>query len=551
MNKGTAIVGFVLSFIAGMILVWGIGRSPGASATKEEGAQEAAPGSVALNPGAVQVELFVMSQCPYGVQAEAAFVDVVKKLGNDLDFKVEYVGRKMPNGDLSTMHGAKELKGNIVQACAMKHAPTKWWDFILCQNENWKEVDSNWEACATKVGVPNDKLAACADGEEGKSLVAASFDKANTPGPDGKPRATGSPTIYINGEKYQGARRAGDIMRTICSKYATQPAACKDIPEAPKVNVTVLSDARCKDCNTRGIEGTIKQKIANPVVTKLDYSDAAGKKLFDEVKPGKLPALIFDATLDADKDAKMAFSRGMKQAGDYKIVSVGRDWNPACADEGGCATDECKLSLHCRAEIAAVPNKVELFIMSQCPFGVEAFNAMKEVTANFKKNDAKVDLVVNYIGNGDANNLSSMHGKPEVDEDLRQVCAMKHYDENDKWMDYLWCRMKDKDWKTGNWEDCTGGTTGIDAAVLKTCAEGDEGKQLLADSFAYSSASGISGSPSWIVNNQIKFSGRDAESIKSNICKHNQLAGCEAKLSGPPAPPAGGRAAPANAGCGG
>ena len=554
MNKGTAIVGFVLSFIAGMILVWGIGRTPGAAAKKEDGqaAAAAAPGAVALNPGAPKVELFVMSQCPYGVQAEALFTDVVKKLGADLDFRVEFVGKKLPSGELSSMHGPKELKGNIVQACAMKHAPGKWFDMILCQNENYKEVDTNWQACSQKLGIDAGKIGECADGKEGQDLMAASFDRANTPGPDGKPLATGSPTILINGKKYAGARRTGDIMRAVCAEYAgAQPAACKDIPEAPKVNVTVLTDARCKDCNTAGVEASLKQKIANPVVTKVDYADAAGKKLFAELKPAKLPVLIFDKTLDADKDAKQAFSRGMQDKGDYKLVVVGRDWNPTCADEGGCGTDECKLSLHCRQQSPAVPNKLELFIMSQCPFGVEAFNGMKEVLENFKKNNVALEFHVNYIGDGEAANLTSMHGKPEVDEDIRQVCAMKHYKENDKWMDYLWCRMKDKDWKTENWQVCTGGETGIDTDVIKKCSEGDEGKQLLAESFKYTKASGVSGSPSWIVNNQQKFSGRDAETIKTNICKHNQLAGCEAKLSGPPAPPAGGKAAPANAGCGG
>ncbi|NUP06925.1 MAG: thioredoxin domain-containing protein [Polyangiaceae bacterium] len=545
MNKGTAIVGFVLSFIAGMILVWGIGRSPGSSATKEEG-QKAAPGSVAVNAGAPKVELFVMSQCPYGVQAENAFADVVKTLGPDIDFHVDFIGKKGPNGDLSSMHGPNELKGNIVQACAMKYAPAKWFEMVLCQNENYKEVATNWEACAGKLGIATDKIAACADGDEGKQLMTESFDRSTAA------KASGSPTIMINGEKYQGGRKSGDFMRAICGKFTgEQPAACKNIPEAPKVNVTILSDARCKECNTQGLEGSLKQKIGNPVVTKVDYAEPAGKKLYDEVKPGKLPALIFDATLDADKDAKMAFARGMKEAGQYKVVSVGRDWNPACADEGGCNSDECKLSLFCRQQQPAVPNKVELFIMSQCPFGVEAFNGSKEVLENFKKNNVALDFSVHYIGDGEGDKLTSMHGKGEVDEDLRQVCAAKHYKENNKWMDYMWCRMKDKDWKTDNWQACTGGDTGIDADVIKKCSEGDEGKQLLTESFNYTKASGISGSPSWIVNNQQKFSGRDAETIKTNICKYNQVAGCEAKLSGPPAPPAGGRAAPANAGCGG
>ena len=136
MNKGTAIVGFILSFIAGMILVWGMGRGGGsATATKDEAGSGGPGAAVALNSGAAKVELYVMSQCPYGVQAEQLFEDVVKKLGPDLDFRVELIGKKGPSGDFTSLHGPNEVKGDIAQLYAMKYAPAKWFDMILCQNK--------------------------------------------------------------------------------------------------------------------------------------------------------------------------------------------------------------------------------------------------------------------------------------------------------------------------------------------------------------------------------------------------------------------------------
>ena len=57
----------------------------------------------------------------------------------------------------------------------------------------------------------------------------------------------------------------------------------------------------------------------------------------------------------------------------------------------------------------------------------------------------------------------------------------------------------------------------------------------------------MSASPTWLANNKFKFSGVDPETIKTNLCTHNdKLPGCENKLTG--------RAAPAGAaqpGCGG
>lgn len=538
MNKGTAIVGFILSFLAGMLLVWGIdrGSSGTASATREKGAQgTAVDGAKGANPGAVAVELFVMSQCPYGVEAEKAFAPVLEKFGGDIDFKIGFIGQEK-DGQLTAMHGPKEVKGNIVQACAQKLFPSKYFQLITCQNANMREVDTNWEACSATVGVNVETLRACVDGQEGKDLLSTSYKDATAKG------ARGSPSIFIGGKKHEGGRRTADLMKAICNAYTgAKPAACSDIPESPKVNVTLLGDKRCAECDTKRIEGQIRQKVANPVITTLDYTTPEGKALFDKVKPMNLPAAIFDSSLDADKESAAGLARGLKPAGDYKVMASG-GWNPACADDGGCELAECKPTLQCRTE---EPNKLEVFVMSECPFGVKGLDAMKEVIDNFKKNDAKLDFKINFIGDGDANNLKAMHGQTEVDENIREICAIKNYPDNYKYMDYIWCRNKNI--KDKNWQACTGGDTGIDTAVIEKCFNG-EGKQLLADSYAYSKAIGFGASPTWLANGKYKFSGVDPEGIKTNVCKYNKLGGCDAKLTGPAAPAKPGAAAP---GCGG
>lgn len=540
MNKGTTIVGFLLSFIAGAMIMWGIdrGSSSTASATKEASASSV-ESSRKVNPGAPKVELYVMSQCPYGVQAENAFVDVVQKFGADVDFKVEFIGNSTPTGEFSSLHGPKEVAGDLFQVCAEKYS-AKWFEIITCQNKNSKEVDTNGEACGKELGVPTDKISACANGQEGKDLLAASFKRAQDKG------VRGSPTIYIAGAQYQGGRKPTDFMKAICGAYTDKkPALCNDIPESPKVNVTLLGDTRCEECDTKRLEGQIRNAVANPVMKTVDFGTDEGKKLYEAIKPAKLPAVIFDKTLDADKDATAAFARGMKPAGDYKVLTAG-DWNPICADAEGCKLDECKSTLSCRPE---EPNKLEVFVMAQCPFGVKGLDAMQEVLENFKKNNAKLDFQVHYIGDGNAKDgLKSMHGPDEVAEDIREICAIEHFGKDLKFMDYVWCRNKAI--KDTNWEACTGDKTGVDAAVIKKCSEGDEGKGLLEKSFGVSSGAGIGASPTWLVNGKFKFSGIDAETIKTNVCAHNKLAGCDAKLTGQPPRPAGGQAAPAP-GCGG
>ncbi len=498
-------------------------EAPKAKGSAAEGEKSGGKTKRALTKGVtpVPVDLYVMSQCPYGIQVENNFRTVLDTLGPYMTFRLEYIG-KNDNGVLSSMHGPDELQGDLAQICAQKHSP-KFFDLILCQNKSIKEVGTNWEACAGEVGVERKDIAKCAAGSEGQALLAESFGKAQNAG------ARGSPTIMIGGQKHEGSRKPADLMQAICGKFTgTVPAECAELPEAPKVNVTILRDDRCASCDVAKYEKQLSTKVSNPVVSKLDYGSPEGKKLFDEIKPAKLPAFVFDASLDADTDAVAAFKRSLREVGGHRVVDAG-DWNPICADTGGCATDECKLTLACRPEVA---NKLEVFVMSQCPYGVKGLNAMKDVLDNFKKSGSKLDFSIQFIGDVDAATgaLKSMHGPGEVEEDLREVCAIAHYPKDFKFMNYIWCRNKDI--KSSAWESCTGGATGIETKVIKDCSLGDEGKRLLTASFAYSKASGIGASPTWLTNGKFKFSGLDAQLIKTEVCAHNSLSGCGNTLPG-------------------
>src|SRR5262249_57301579 len=151
--------------------------------------------------GRPKLEFFVMSQCPYGVQAVNAVAPVAEKMGDDLDFRLNFIGTM--DGDKPTsMHGENEVKGDIVQVCAAGIAPNKYLNMITCQNRNPLAVHSNWESCAGEAGIDAGKLRACLEGERGKQLLAASFEEAKNR------NATGSPTIFVNGKPYQGGRRS-------------------------------------------------------------------------------------------------------------------------------------------------------------------------------------------------------------------------------------------------------------------------------------------------------------------------------------------------------
>lgn len=499
----------------------GVSASAGSKAAPAPSAAAAPAGP--KNPDAVKVEFYVMSQCPYGVQVVNGVKEAVDKLGPDLDLSIDYIGGES-NGELTSMHGPDEVKGDIVQLCAMKAAPSKYLEMLVCQNKAPRAVATNWESCAQAAQLPVEQIRTCLEGSEGKELLKASFKRAE------ERRATGSPTIYVAGKPYSGRRGPTDFLRAFCAEHkgATKPQACQNIPEPPKVNVTLIGDKRCPECRVDAWANNIKSRLASPVVTVLDYTESDGRKLYDGLgeNPGPLPMVLFDSTLDADKEALGAFSRFLRPVGSYRSLQIGGEWNPTCMNEGGCKLEACKATLACKAE---TPKSLDVYVMSQCPYGVRALNAMDEVLKNF---NSAINFNVHFIASGTAKDgLNSMHGQAEVDEDIRELCAMKLAPKSYKWMDYVLCRNKSI--SSDKWKDCTGKAFGFDDKAMQRCVE-TEGKKLLENDLKLASALSIGASPTWVANGKYKFSGIDAETIKNRLCEHNKgLKGCEKTLSGP------------------
>jgi glutaredoxin len=486
--------------------------------------------------GGVELQFFIMSQCPFGVQVMDGVIPALQELGSAVDFKVDFIG-KVEGDTLTSMHGENEVKGNIIEACVIKHAPDKWMDFFLCVDKNYRALPGNWNDCAKTAGLTEDQIkasAACYEGDEGQALMKASFEKAEKAG------ARGSPTIHLAGEPYRGGRTKRDFMVAICdATKGEKPEVCATIPPPIKVTMIVVGDKRCTDrkCNTAPIVGSLKGIFPGLDVTEHDWADEAGKKVYEEYGLSTLPAFVFDEKVKeaAGHQRISRYLQPTKVEG-FLNLQIGATHDPKAeicdngVDDTGngladCADETCKASMVCREEIKG---KVDVFVMSQCPFGVKALDAMKEVLDAFK---GEITFEVHFIASEEGDGFKALHGQPEVDENIRELCAITHYGADFKYMDYIWCRNGDI--RSAEWVPCAE-KAGMDVAKMKACAEGDEGKELLRKDIKIGAALGFSASPTWLANNKHKFSGVDPKTIQTNICQHNpDLKGCKAELSGP------------------
>jgi predicted DsbA family dithiol-disulfide isomerase len=492
----------------------------------------------------VKLEFYIMSKCPYGVQVAQGIKPVLDKIGGWIDFSMDYIVNER-EGKLVSMHGEPELKGNIIQLCAMKHYPDikKHMGFIDCMNKNWRQIPEGWEGCADQTGLDKGRLKSCVEGNQGMELLRASHKRAQAR------NAQGSPTMYLAGQPYNGGRDEAAFMRAICEKMTgdNRPKECADIkpppPPPPDVPVSaiVLTDKRCKKCQTAGLVANLKGRFFSKLTVKtLDYGEPEGKKLFKELGLKMLPVMLFEKGVE--KSPKYGnIARWMVDAGPYKQLRIPAQFDPTAEicdnkkDDTGngkvdCADPTCKEKIICRKEI---PRKLEVFVMSQCPYGVKALDAMKEILPNFK---GKMKFEIHFIADKTPTGFNALHGQPEVDENICELCAIKHYPKNHKYMDYIWCRNKNI--RSAEWKECA--KDGISAAVMEKCFSGGEGKRLLEEDIKIARNLGVSGSPTWLANNKFKFGGIAPEAIKNNYCQHNKgLAGCDKKLTEQAGAPAG------------
>ena len=176
--------------------------------------------------------------------------------------------------------------------------------------------------------------------------------------------------------------------------------------------------------------------------------------------------------------------------------------------------------------------KVELFVMSYCPYGTQIEKGILPVLDALGDN---VDFELKFCD-------YAMHDKKELDEQLNQYCIQK--EDPAKLIPYLYCFLED-----GDTQACLA-KAGINTARLNSCVKAaDEQYQVTAgynDKSTWKSgrfpvfavyqedntAYGITGSPGLVVNGKKISSGRNSAALLKTICAGytEEPAACSSEL---------------------
>jgi protein-disulfide isomerase len=153
-----------------------------------------------------KVELFVMTYCPYGTQAEKGLIPVLESLGSKIDAQIRFVHY--------FMHGEKEENETYTQVCIREEQSSKFLPYLKCFLNA-----SDSAQCLKDTKIDMAKLNTCLT-NKAKDYYAADSALSNGYG------VQGSPTLVINGQQVSSARNPQAFLTAVCSAFNTSPSEC-------------------------------------------------------------------------------------------------------------------------------------------------------------------------------------------------------------------------------------------------------------------------------------------------------------------------------------
>ncbi|MRG91596.1 DsbA family protein [Polyangium spumosum] len=257
MNKGTAIVGFLLCFMAGMALMWGIDRGAGgtsAEATSEYvagGTWDHSDAAIPVSskdptwgsPNApVTLVLFSDFECPFCSKVETTLTQLRQQYGPQ---KLRIIWKSNP----LPFHKNARPASVAAETVLRLKGPEAFWKFHELAFQNQRALTpENFEAWAVQAGVDKAKFKAAYDKQEYAAKVDADLAAGKAAG------VSGTPASFINGILLSGAQPIDKFKQVIDEQLKAADAAIKAGTKPEKVYAKLSTENKAKAPPTQNRE---------------------------------------------------------------------------------------------------------------------------------------------------------------------------------------------------------------------------------------------------------------------------------------------------------
>ena len=172
-----------------------------------------------------EVELFIMTYCPYGTQMQKAIIPVIETLKDKADIEIKFVDY--------IMHDIQEIDENLIQYCIQKGQPALYLDYSKCFLAEGKSNE-----CLLESGVNLNAMSQCVQETDTQYQISELYNDKNTWNGGRFPQfnvhkdlnekygVKGSPSLVINGVQASVSRTPAAILDAVCYGFINKPAEC-------------------------------------------------------------------------------------------------------------------------------------------------------------------------------------------------------------------------------------------------------------------------------------------------------------------------------------
>lgn len=398
--------------------------------------------TVRQNGGKLPIDLYVMSHCPYGTQAEDRLMPLMTT--HRVQLRIRYILSGKP-GALESLHGPEELAENARQAVIQKYWPDEFPAYLSSVNRG-----GNWEKSAADAGLPLEILKE-KTATEGMRLLETDYLITERLG------ITASPTLYIRNRPYDGPMDSLRLLMEVCRQTeGSQNSFCADVPaclndsdcrkpgmegscfepgapesrcvyrKAPVFKLFIITDSTNRfPGDLQNLENQIQEMLPGAQQVRLDVSSEKASGILKQNGVRKIPALLFEKkAMDSRHFEKVRPT--LRETDNYYVFTETRNLNPALWER------EKK------------PGQLEFFWSPMSPVANQILERFLNLAQTRKLNlNKSVFTPIIFLKDGQ---ITTPNGKPELEEIMRTAAVPEK-----KFVQYL--RVRAKNPNTTYWDD--------------------------------------------------------------------------------------------------
>lgn len=268
-------------------------------------------------------DLYIMSQCPYGIQALSSFVEFVKMF-KKIDWNIQFIGSVDNDTVLSSLHGKEEVEDEQIWLAVKHNYPERWLEFLELRSKSFVPTASILQKMKIDM-VKIQKWIVL----KGRQELISNYQRSS------RLDIKASPTLLLNNTPLELQITRDRLAKYHCGKIDGSSTECRKLPEclddsdckkkgkigrcsenkkcvfqdAVPFTFTVLTADSTFQHPEKTIIATTEELFSGVKVKVVTLSSAEGKQIISKFNPDALPFYLF--------------SREVKQAYNFTSVESG------------------------------------------------------------------------------------------------------------------------------------------------------------------------------------------------------------------------------------